>query len=328
MVSNILTFSIMTNNISYNARAHTVNLLTLFLAMLLFTCHTASAQKYMVYSVVGKAYIQQGNRFVPLPTHKYIGKDARLKITSESAVTILDEAKLKMYSFTREGTNTIAGLLDLSSKRTKNLTKQYMSYIMKHIFDPKMQKMSHPDAYMQVTGTSYRAESTDSMLMARIVDIITESATTKGTPEQKITNPSYNFISDYDVSLELIDTQTGKPLHNDIAPNTACYVRVKNNTEETLYVNVLNIDTKGNKYLVLPMDEEATCSNLLVPAKCTVGFKNEPFITSDVPSNDSFLLVATDEPVNFSILMNDITAGQQKSSKIRVGLSRVNTSIK
>ena len=328
MVSNTLTSSIMTNNISIHARQHQLAILCFVITMLLGVSYTASAQKYMVYSVVGKAYIQQGNRFVPLPAHKYINKSARLKITSESAVTILDEAKLKMYSFTREGTNTIADLLDLSSKRTKSLTKQYMSYIMKHIFDPKVQKMSHPDAYMQVTGTSYRAESIDSMFMARVVDILSEGTIPGGTPEQKIVNPANRFISDYDVSLELIDTQTGKPLYNDIAPNTACYIRVKNNTEETLYVNVLNVDTKGNKYLVLPMDEEATCSNLLVPAKCTVGFKTEPFITSDVPSTDSFLLVATDEPVNFSILMNDITAGQYKHPKIRVGLSRVYTSIK
>ena len=328
MVSNTLISSIMTNNLSLHARHHQLATLCFIIIMLLGASHTASAQKYMVYSVVGKAYIQQGNRFVPLPAHKYINKSARLKITSESAVTILDEAKLKMYSFTREGTNTIADLLDLSSKRTKSLTKQYMSYIMKHIFDPKVQKMTHPDAYMQVTGTSYRAESIDSMFMARVVDILSEGTMPGGTPEQKIVNPANRFISDYDVSLELIDTQTGKPLHNDIAPNTACYIRVKNNTEETLYVNVLNVDTKGNKYLVLPMDEEATCSNLLVPAKCTVGFKTEPFITSDVPSTDSFLLVATDEPVNFSILMNDITAGQYKDSKLRVGISRVNTSIK
>lgn len=318
----------MTNNSSYNTRSHHVAILLIIIGLLLGVCHTVSAQKYMVYSVVGKAYIQQGNRFVPLPTHKYINKSSRLKITNESAVTILDEAKLKMYSFTREGTNTIADLLDLSSKRTKSLTKQYMSYIMKHIFDPKVQKMSHPDAYMQVTGTSYRAVSTDSIFMARIVDILAKSTVQEGTPEEKIVNPTNHFFSDYDVSLELVDTQTGKPLQKDIAPNTACYIRVRNNTEETLYVNVLNVDTKGNKYLVLPMDEEATCSNLLVPAKSTVGFKTEPFITSDVPSNDSFLLVATDEPVNFSILMNDITAGQHKGSNIRVGLARVNTSTK
>lgn len=302
--------------------------LAAFIIMLFGTCHTAMAQKYAVYSVVGKAYIEQGGRFVPLGTSKYVNKGSRLRITSESAVTILDEAKLKMYSFTKEGTSTIGELLDLSSKRTKSLSKQYMSYLVKHLFDSRVQKMAHPDAYMQVTGTSYRAASTDSLFMARIVDIMKAGSTPIGTPEQQIANPTNGFISDYNVTLELVDPQTGKPLPHNIAPSTACYVRVKNNTEETLYVNVLNIDTKGNKYLVLPMDEEATCANLLVPANCTVGFKSEPFLTSDVPSEDSFLLVATEEPVNFSILMNDLTAGQYSGTKMRVGVSRVSTSTK
>lgn len=296
--------------------------------MLLGSCGMAYAQKYAVYSVAGKAYIEQGGKFVPLTTRKYINKNSRLKITKESAVIILDEAKLKMYSFTCEGSSTVGELIDLSAKRTKSLTKQYMGYLVKQMFDSKTKKMAHPDSYMQVTGTSYRAGSVDSLFMARVVDIINSGTSPCASPEKEIVNASNMFASDFDVTLELVDPQTGKALPREIKPNTACYVRVRNNTNETLYVNVLNIDAKGNKYLVLPMDQEATCANLLVPASCTVGFKTEPFITSDVPSEDAFLLVATEEPVNFSILMDNITAGKLSGSKMRVGLSRVRTSTK
>lgn len=296
--------------------------------MLLGSCGMAYAQKYAVYSVAGKAYIEQGGKFVPLAARKYINKNSRLKITKESAVTILDEAKLKMYSFTREGSSTVGDLIDLSAKRTKSLTKQYMGYLVKQMFDSKAHKMAHPDTYMQVTGTSYRAGSADSLFMARVVDIINSGTSPDASPEKEIVNASNMFASDFDVTLELVDPQTGKALPRDVKRNTACYVRVRNNTNETLYVNVLNIDAKGNKYLVLPMDQEATCANLLVPATCTVGFKTEPFITSDVPSEDAFLLVATEEPVNFSILMDNITAGKLSGSKMRVGLSRVRTSTK
>lgn len=328
MVLNTLTFSIMKNNISATLCGHTAAIFVAVIIMLIGTCSIANAQKYAVYSVTGKAYMEQGGKFLPLPTRKYVTKNSRLKITSESAVTILDEAKLKMYSFTREGTSAVGELIELSSQRTKSLTKQYMGYLVKQLFDSKTKKMAHPDTYMQVTGTSYRAVSVDSLFMARIVDIMNTGATNASTPEKEIVNNSSIIASDLDVTLELVDPQTGKALPKDIKPNTACYVRVRNNTNETLYVNVLNIDAKGNKYLVLPMDEEATCSNLLVPASCTVGFKTEPFITSDIPSEDAFLLVATEEPVNFSILMNDITAGKHTGSKMRVGMSRVRTSTK
>ena len=318
----------MKNNISAIHCGRFAAICIVLCMMLLGSCGMAYAQKYAVYSVAGKAYIEQGGKFVPLATRKYINKNSRLKITKESAVIILDEAKLKMYSFTREGSSTVGELIDLSAKRTKSLTKQYMGYLVKQMFDSKTKKMAHPDSYMQVTGTSYRAGSVDSLFMARVVDIINSGTSPGASPEKEIVNASNMFASDFDVTLELVDPQTGKALPREIKPNTACYVRVRNNTNETLYVNVLNIDAKGNKYLVLPMDQEATCANLLVPASCTVGFKTEPFITSDVPSEDAFLLVATEEPVNFSILMDNITAGKLSGSKMRVGLSRVRTSTK
>lgn len=76
------------------------------------------------------------------------------------------------------------------------------------------------------------------------------------------------------------------------------------------------------------MDEDATCANLLVPANATVGFKADPFITADSPSVDSFVLIATESPVNFSILMNDITPGQADGSRVKVGVARANITTK
>lgn len=286
------------------------------------------AQKYVVYSVVGKAYVQRGEKYEPLTARRYVTPKTRLKITDESAVTVIDEAKQKMFSFTRIGENTVGSLVALSANRTKNLTRQYMGFLVKQLFASGSKKMVHPDAYMQVTGTSYRAEATDSLMAARIVRIAAEGTAPEGSTEQQLFSPANLMASDMDVQLELVDMQTGRLLENSVGPNTACYVRVRNNTTETLYVNVLNIDAHGNKYLVLPMDEDATCANLLVPAKATVGFKADPFITSDSPSVDSFVLIATESPVNFSILMNDITSGHADGTGVKVGVARASLNTK
>lgn len=286
------------------------------------------AQKYVVYSVVGKAYVERAGKYEPLAARRYVTPKSRLKITDESAVTVIDEAKQKMFSFTRTGVNTVGSLVALSANRTKNLTRQYMGYLVKQLFASGGKKMIHPDAYMQVTGTSYRAGMTDSLLTARIVRIAAEGSSPEGSTEQQLFSPTNLMASDLDVQLELVDMQTGRPLETSASPNTACYARVKNNTAETLYVNVLNIDAQGNKYLVLPLDEDATCANLLVPANATVGFKADPFITSDSPSTDAFVLVATESPVNFSILMNDITAGQADGTTMKVGVARANLDTK
>ena len=263
-----------------NKHLHTGFVLTLVVAVCMaMGATTARAQKYVVYSVVGKAYVQHGERFEPITARRYFTPKSRLKITEESAVTIIDEAKLKMFSFTRPGVNTVGSLIDLSSKRTKSLTKQYMSYLVKQLFNSNGKKMLHPDAYMQVTGTSYRAEATDSLMAARVVRIAAEGTAPEGTTEQQLFSSSNLIASDLDVQFELVDVQTGRPVGAHVAPNTACYVRVKNNTSEPLYVNVLNIDAQGNKYMVAPVATDASditdtsfTANWLAPEGITVDY--------------------------------------------------------
>jgi hypothetical protein len=82
----------------------------------------------------------------------------------------------------------------------------------------------------------------------------------------------------------------------------------------------LDIDEKGNKYLVLPVDSAATCAHLLVPPMSTISFKSDPFIFSDNPIKETFILMATQDPVDFSILMNPIKKGRAKP--IKLGVSR------
>ena len=290
--------------------------------LLMLTPLCGEAQKYVVYSVVGKAYTQQGKNFTPLSPRKYVTSETKLKISPESAVTVIDEGKQKMLSFTRAGVNTVGELVGMSSKQTKTLTKQYMGFLVKQLFGSSSKKMVHPDTYMQVTGTSYRATSKDSLMAARIVEMLNGGTAAKGSVEQQLFGVGDSLSSDLDIAFDLVDVETGKPIANTVGRNTPCYARVTNNTDEVLYVNILNIDRDGNKYLILPMDEDATCCNLLVPAFSTVGFKSEPFITPDCASDDAFVLVATEEPVDFSIMMNPITKGSIEKSGVKVGVSR------
>lgn len=78
----------MKNNISATLCGHAAAIFVAVIIMLIGTCSIANAQKYAVYSVTGKAYMEQGGKFLPLPTRKYVTKNSRLKITSESTVTM------------------------------------------------------------------------------------------------------------------------------------------------------------------------------------------------------------------------------------------------
>lgn len=294
-----------------------MNRLFLLLQLLIFTS-ALQAQTYTVYSTIGTTRIVEGKKSVPLTPRKQINTKMRLYIGAESAVTVLDEKNNKMYSFSTEGTFLVGQLVSKASNKGRSISKQYMSYLVKQLFSEGSQKMTHPDTYMQVTATSYRSASSDSMLIRRIVESLppAEGLTT----EQLLCNPANTLQTDMDVRFELVSCDTGFEIKDKVEGNTGSYVRVHNNTEEALYVNVLNIDRLGNKYLILPVDEAATCAHLLVPPMSTVSFKSEPFIFSEEPSEESFILIATQDPVDFSILMNPIKGGKGKSMKS--GLSR------
>ena len=129
-----------------------------------FSLTCAFGGKYTVYSVIGKAYTINGGKKSMLATRSSLSGSTRLYIEKESAVTIIDEANYKMYFFTKQGENSVSALLDISRKTSKNLSKQYLSYLLKQMFSPMSKSMKHPDTYMQSTGTSYRAASRDSIM--------------------------------------------------------------------------------------------------------------------------------------------------------------------
>ena len=279
------------------------------------------AQSYTVYSVVGSARWHNGKTMVPLKARKVLSAQNKVQIGEESAVTVIDEKNAKMYSFTSPGTNTVADLIKNLKGKSKNLSKQYLSYVVKQLFSDDSEKMSHPNTYMQATATAYRSSSNDSLLLNQLGNLLSvDSSSADKTVEALLIDSSAPISTDYDVQFELIDCTTGLPLEDHIAPHTSCYLRVTNRTPELLYMNLLDIDSKGNKYLVLPMDAAATCAHLLVPAMSTVSFKAEPFIFGDEPSDETLLLMAVREPVDFSIVMDTIKTGGQGT--MRVGLNR------
>ena len=284
-----------------NKKNHSIKASLIILMLTIGLC--AQAASYVVYSVVGDVKIFDGKKNVTLTARKSVTDMSKLIIDAESAVTVLDEVHSKMYSFTTPGTNTVKQLI-AKAKAPKNLSKQYLSYMVKQLFSKESKNLSHPSTYMQATATSYRATSKDSFLLNKLEAIFMKRS--GNSVESSLMQPQNKVESDLDVRFELISCATGLPVDRNVDVATSCYIRVTNSTDDPLYVNVLDVDANGNKYLVLPVDEAATCSHLFVPGNSTVSFKAEPFEFSEPKSKETFLLIATEEPVDFSILMNPI----------------------
>ncbi len=271
----------------------------------LLIASTVSAQSYTVYSVVGSVALQTEDQVLPLHPRKILSRSELVKIGEESAVTVIDEKKGILFSFTTEGLNTVSKLVSLSAPRAKKLTRSQVSSMVKQLYADESQQMSHPEKYM-FSSMSTRSATADSLMLNQLDDLL--AGDKQHAVETRLVNPEVKLATNYDVKFDLIDCETGVPVDEPIAKGAGCYVRVSNPTSEVLYVNVLNIDGSGNKYLILPVDAASSCAHLLVPAESTVAFKSEPFVFGDEPSSETFLLIATPNPVDFSILMNPMQA--------------------
>ncbi|MBP5507839.1 MAG: hypothetical protein J6Y23_08370 [Prevotella sp.] len=275
----------------------------LVLALSFLAANETFADNYLVYSVIGDAKWYNGKNYVPLKQRDNINQQTILSIGKESSVVVINGKKGRMYSLTTSGNNRVSTLLN-KSNGGKSLSKQYMSYLVKQLFDKESLTLSHPSTYMQSSATSFRSTKKDSLLLNRLA-LLAGTVKDMGV-EKSLTNVNTVIKGEYDISFDLVDCLSGSSIGHEVDINTNCYVRVKNNSGKPLYVNILNIDEKGNKYLVLPVDAAALCAHLLVPANSTVSFRSEPFEFVEPKSKETFLLVATDEPVDFSILMSPI----------------------
>ena len=294
------------------------NKIIIVIGTILLVASTSLAQTYTVYTVIGSAKIVNNKNTSTLLPRKQITADTRLLIEPESAVTLLDEKNNKMYSFSSEGSHTVRQLINMTRNNVKTISQKYMSYLVKQLFSDASHQMIHPDTYMQVTATTYRSETIDSMLLSRIARMFENEQGM--SVEQLLCRPDKKIETDMDVYFELISCETGRAIDRNVKANTGSYLRVHNGTDEIIFVNVLDIDDNGNRYLVLPVDSAATCSNLLVPPMSTISFKEDPFIFPDEQIKETFILVATEEPVDFSVLLNPIQCSGKKSMK--VGLYR------
>ena len=189
----------------------------LMLVTALLVTATISAADYLVYSVVGTAKIYEGSKTVALNARKTLTTASKLVIGKESAVTVIDEVNSKMYSFTTEGTNTVSALLK-AAKAPKNLSKQYLSYMVKQLFSKESKNLSHPSAYMQATATSYRATARDSFLLNRLASMAEMTASV----ESSLIQPKNLLSSDLDVRFDLVSCETGEPINPEVDVFTNC----------------------------------------------------------------------------------------------------------
>ena len=93
----------------------------------------ATPKEYVVYNVVGKAYLVDGKKKVDILANMRLTPSSLIQIEDESAVTVLDEKNCKMFSFSKKGTDTVSKLVNAAKNKSKNLSKLYVEYLLKEL---------------------------------------------------------------------------------------------------------------------------------------------------------------------------------------------------
>ena len=184
----------------------------------------------------------------------------------------------------------------------------------------EMLKQAGVSPIVMVTG--YRGEEENQQFIQAMCACLQVSG--NETLQEVFVQKDPSQKSNYLLTFELVSHQDGSVLKPDGSNlKNPYYVRATNHSLVTLFVNVLNIDSSLNTYLVLQPDKQGHFANYLLPAESTVSFPQQTIEFSRM-STENFVLMAAPFPVDFSLLESPIHRQSEESkSKMKIGLSRL-----
>ena len=104
------------------------------LILLLSLFGTASqAQDLYVYSIIGSIKEVKGKISAELTVRQTLTPQSVVNLSGGSKLVLVDPKNSKQYTLSAPGTYTVEKLIAKSKNSTKDLTKMYLSYLMKQI---------------------------------------------------------------------------------------------------------------------------------------------------------------------------------------------------
>lgn len=272
------------------------------------------AQDIYVYSSTGVAEVQKGSEWTKLKKRDVLSANDVVRIAQNSSLTLLDKKAEKMYAIPQSGAKKLATLLDELKGKQQNVTAQFFNHAMKSMFNGGSDRISH-----EAAGCTYRGDIVENDIAKSLF------AKMNGTSLKGATNQR----TDYAISFELVEREGDNSIQGEAKIGGQAIFRVKNNGDKPMYVNVLDLDSEGETYVCLPMDDAQTMAHLLIPAESTIDLVDFPIEFTEPAGEERMVLIATEEPYDLRIVNRYLKENRVKqSSNYPVGLYVKNLSIK
>lgn len=295
---------------------------SLFLVLIITNIFILAAQgnkqSYIVYSVSGN--VKTANQSVQ--ARQKLSSLQTVTMNKESQLTLLDEGEKLLYSLSCAGTWQIGEYIREMKPSILHLSASYLRYVKDQLFGRT--DSSRKGKLGKVSTTGYRGDEENQQFIEAMGIYMHQSG--NETLQETFIRPQSRVEATYFVTFELVSHRDGSVLKPDASNlKNPYYVRVKNHSLSTLFVNVLNIDNALNTYLVLRPNERGNFAEYLVPAESTVSFPQQTIEFGEVIS-EHFILIGVPFPVDFSLLESPIYTTKESSSKMKIGMYRLSFS--
>ncbi len=105
----------------------------IFILLMLLLGTTCRAQDLYVYSIIGTVKEVKGKISSEITVRQVLTPQSVVNFANGSKLVLVDPQNSKQYTLTASGTYTIEKLIAKLKNSTKNLTKMYLTYLMKQI---------------------------------------------------------------------------------------------------------------------------------------------------------------------------------------------------
>lgn len=269
-------------------------------------CCLLYAQEIYVYSSTGVAEVQKGNEWSRLKKRDVLSANDVVRIGQNSSLTLLDKKAEKIYAIPQSAAKKLSQLLDELKGKQQNVTAQFFNHAMKSMFNGGADRITH-----EAAGCTYRGDIVENDI-AKSLFAKMNGNSLKGATNQK---------TDYAITFELVERGGEKGIQNEAKIGGQAIFRVKNGSDKPMYVNVLDMDSSGETYVCLPMDDAQTMSHLLIPAESTIDLVDFPIEFTEPAGQERMVLIATEEPYDLRIVNKYLKENRIKqASSYPVGL--------
>lgn len=271
--------------------------------LLLLACVSVCTQaKLYVYDINGSAERQQNKEWIALYKTVELQENDVIRTTRYSSFVILDDSRKKLY--------TVQSVEPIMVKTVINSDENHVS-LLKEAFAGIFRSMSKDnnigvEHYQQRGGVSYRGDNEDRAVAMTLTNMC-------GSSLQSISNTQ----SGYPFTLRLINLSTDS-YTDRVTIGAVLIAEIENRSNKALYINLLDIDTNGNKTILFPMDEEQNMLHLVVPAYSIVRYAKYPIVIYEPAGIDHIVAIAYDKPYDLQHVLDLMPLRGDATAKVGV----------